>query len=255
MRKILFVFIILNILSVSGQNKAVIEVNYETKMISDSLNRNKVNIYVSTLLCNNVESIYFSREAKAFFNGNATQTINTSYGAIPKYPKSVGSVHKTKDKMLVSLPIGKYIFTYEEPELKWEILNETKDIKGFKSRLARTTLDTGDTYFAWFTNDISIPDGPFRFKGLSGLVLEVYNKNKTIEIYATDVKKSEEILEPLNYGNFVRTKTKQQFLEARKNYIDNPSMYNGGIKVIDANGNDRTKVMSDRLKTMNTFLD
>lgn len=256
MEKILLAgLLISNMLFVSAQNKAVMEVNYETKMISDSLNRDKVNIYASTLLCNNVESVYFSREAQAFYKGNSKETIPTSAGAIPKYPKSVGSVYKMKDNLLVSLPVGKYIFTYEEPQLKWEILNETKDIKGFKTRLAKTTTDTGDTYFAWFTNDLTIPDGPFRFKGLSGLILEVYNKNKTIEIYATDIKKSDELIESLNYGNDVKTKSKQQFLEARKNYLENPSMYNGNLKVVDSNGNDRTKIMSDRLKKMNTFLD
>ncbi|WP_294322674.1 hypothetical protein [uncultured Chryseobacterium sp.] len=104
-------------------------------------------------------------------------------------------------------------------------------------------------------NIITIPDGPFRFKGLSGLILEIYNKNKTIEIYATDIKKSNESIEPLNYGNDVKTKSKQQFLEARKNYLENPSMYNGNLKVVDSNGNDRTKMMAERLKKMNTFLD
>ncbi len=256
MKKILFAALLVShIPAISAQNKAVMEVNYEIKMISDSLNRDKVNIYASTLLCNNIESAYFSREAQAFYKGNSKETIATSAGAIPKYPKSVGSVYKTKENVLVSLPVGKYIFTYEEPPLKWEILNETKDIKGFKTRLAKTTTDTGDTYFAWFTNDITIPDGPFRFKGLSGLILEVYNKNKTIEIYATDIKKSDELIEPLNYGNDVKTKSKQQFLEARKNYIENPSMYNGNLKVVDSNGNDRTKMMTDRPKRVNVFID
>ncbi|UKB82330.1 GLPGLI family protein [Chryseobacterium sp. MEBOG06] len=257
MKSILYSFCLIpGFITLSAQNnKAVMEVNYETKMISDSLSRDKVNIYASTLLCNNMESVYFSREAKSFYNGTSKETISTNAGAIPKYPKSVGSVYKTNEKLLVSLPVGKYIFTYEEPKLQWEILKDTKDIKGFKTRLAKAITDTGDIYFAWFTNDIEIPDGPFRFKGLSGLVLEVYNKNKTIEIYATEIKKSDELIEPLNYGNDVKTKSKQQFLEARKNYTENPSMYNGNLKIVDSNGNDRTKIMSDRLKKMNTFLD
>lgn len=236
-------------------NKAVMEINYETKLVSDSLNRNNIKIFASTLLCNNIESVYFNREARAFYKGISTQTINTSFGAIPKYPSSVASVYKANDILTASLPVGKYVFTFEEPKLKWEILNEAKDIKGFKSRLAKTITDTGDTFFAWFTNDITIQDGPFRFKGLSGLVLEVYNKNKTIEIYATEIKKSDEIIEPLNYGDDVKAKSKKQFLEARKNYSENPSMYNGNIKLLDGNGNDKTKSMTDRIKRINTFLD
>ncbi|WP_378105820.1 hypothetical protein [Chryseobacterium sp. sg2396] len=100
MKKILFArLFISNLLFVFAQNKAVMEVNYETKMISDSLNRHKVNIYASTLLCNNIESAYFSREAQAFYQQNSKETITTSAGAIPKYPKSVGSVYKTKENV------------------------------------------------------------------------------------------------------------------------------------------------------------
>ena len=115
--------------------------------------------------------------------------------------------------------------------------------------------DTGETFYAWFTPDIPIADGPFRFKGLSGLVLEVYNKAKTIEIYATDIKKSEEIIEPLGYGDDIKAKSKNQFLEARKNYSENPSIYNGNLKVVDENGNDKTKMLKERIKKINTFLD
>ena len=182
--KILALAFLFNCILYSAQNnKAVMEINYETKLVSDSLNRNNTTIFASTLLSNNVESVYFNREARAFYNGTSTQTINTSFGSIPKYPKSVASVYKANDILTASLPVGKYVFTFEEPKLKWKILNETKDIKGYKARLAKTITDTGETFFAWFTTDIPITDGPFRFKGLSGLVLEVYNKNKTWSYY------------------------------------------------------------------------
>ncbi|SHG08937.1 GLPGLI family protein [Chryseobacterium sp. OV279] len=248
------VFLILSFTSVSAQ-KAVMEINYETKIIQDSIHKSQIHIYSSTLLCNNLESSYSSKEAKAFYNKNSKETIQTSYGGIPKYPKSVSSVYKNKENIIVSMPVGRYIFTYEEPKLKWNILNDRKEIQGFKSRLAKTTTDTGQTFYAWFTDDIAIPDGPFRFKGLSGLVLEVYNKNRTIEIYATDIKKSEELIEPLNYGSDVKTKSKDQFLEARKNYQENPSVYNGNLKLFDEYGNEKTKKMTDRIKSHTTFLD
>jgi GLPGLI family protein len=254
-KKLVCAFIILFSVILSAQEKAVMEINYETKMIPDSLNRDKVNIFSTTLLFNNTQSIYCSKEAKLYYKGTPTETITTSAGPIAKYPKTTESIYKNGDIITASLPVGKYAFTFEEPKLKWEILDERKDIKGYKCQLAKTQTDTGQTFFAWFTNDISIPEGPFRFKGLSGIVLEVYNKSKTIEIYATDIKKSEELIEPLKYYNEVKTKTKAQFLEARKNFHENPSMYNGNIKILDANGNDRTKFMIDRIKSINTFLD
>ena len=248
--------LIFNISLVLAQNNiAVMEINYETKLISDSLKKDKTKIYSSTLLCNNIQSIYCSKDAKAYYKGLSSETINTSYGSIPKYPKAVESIYKVDNVVTANLPVGKYIFSFEEPALKWDILSDTKEIKGFKCQLAKTITDTGVTFFAWFTKDITIPDGPFRFKGLSGLILEVYNKNKTIEIYATDIKKSNEIIEPLKYYSEVKAKDKLQFLEARKNFHENPSMYNGGLKIMDANGNDKTKGMTDRIKSINTFLD
>ncbi len=257
MKKKLFCFIIASYsLNLSAQeNKAVMEIEYETKLISDSLSRDKVSYFASTLICNNKQSVYFNREAKAFYNGTSTQKINTSFGAIPKYPKSVASVYKDSETLTASLPVGKYVFTFEEPKLQWQILEDVKNLKGYKVRLAKTITDTGDTFFAWFTPDIPISDGPFRFKGLSGLILEVYNKTKTIEIYATEIKKSEEKIEPLSYGDDIKAKSKKQFLEARKNYSENPSMYNGNLKVLDENGNDKTKMLTERIKKINTFLD
>lgn len=257
MKKTSFCFIIAfySINSFAQSNRAVMEINYETKFISDSLNREKVTVYSTSLLFNNTQSIYCSKEAKAYYKGSPTQNITTTAGPIPKYPKTVGSIYKNDDIITASLPVGKYAVTFEEPKLKWEILNETKDIKEFKCRLARTLTDTGQTFYAWFTNDISIPEGPFRFKGLSGVILEVYNKSKTIQIYATDIKKSDEMIEPLKYYNEVKAKNKAQFLEARKNFQKNPAIYNGNIKILDENGNDRTKLMTDRIRSINTFLD
>ncbi|SIT21152.1 GLPGLI family protein [Chryseobacterium gambrini] len=256
MKKIFFGGIFIsNLFYISAQSKAVTEIIYETKLVSDSLNRNSFKIFNSTLLCNSTESVYFNREAKAFYEGTSKESISTSVGAIPKYPKSVASVYRSNNTITASLPVGKYVFTFEEPKLNWEILNETKKIKGFQCQLAKTVTDTGDTYFAWFTKEIPFQEGPFRFKGLSGLILEVINKNKTIEIYAVEIKKSEEIIQPLHYGDDIKTKSKKQFLEARKNYQENPSMYNGNLKIVDSNGIDKTKKMADRIKSINTFLD
>ena len=249
-------------LLISQNNIANIEVGYETKLISDSLNRDKVTVMDFTLIANNSQSLYYNKEAKDFYDhllGKKKPTqenvIVTSAGSVPKYPKYNGSVFKDNEKVIVSLPVGKYIFNFDEPKLKWEILQETKNIKNFKCQLAKTIADNGDTFFAWFTNDIPINEGPFRFKGLTGLILEVYNKNKTITITALDIKKSNEIIEPIHYLNSVNAKSKKQYLEARNNFIENPAIYNGNIRIFDANGNETTKGISERLKKINVFLD
>lgn len=252
----------LNCLFLSGQNnKAVMEINYEMKQIPDSTNRKNPVILPYTLLCNNEESVYFNQDAKTFYSTlskNKDQknwTIN-DMGSLPKFPKVRGSIYKTKDHILATLPIARDMYTFEEPSLKWEILSETKDIKGFSCQLAKTTTDTYDTFFAWFTKDIPVQEGPFRFKGLSGMILEVYNKNKTIEIYATEIKKSDSVIEPLYYGKVIELKSKDQYLNTRTNYLKDPSGFNNNeIQVTDMNGNNLNKKIDENIKKINVFLD
>lgn len=207
MKNILVIgFLLSGVFIFSQSNKAVMEISYETKIIPDSLNRQDVRQYEMTLFCNATESVYFNHEAKDYYNAlsgkkesNASGNISTTLGVFPKYPKTEYSVYRSGSKITAFLPVGKYIFSFEEPELQWRILSDTKLIQGFTCRLAQTATETGDTFFAWYTEDLPIPDGPFRFKGLTGIVLEVYNKTRTIEISAATIKKSEEIITPIPY--------------------------------------------------------
>ncbi|WP_312305614.1 GLPGLI family protein [Chryseobacterium sp.] len=251
-----FVFLLLYSLLFSQNGKAVMQITYETRIISDTLNRQNVQQYEMILLCNATESVYFNREAKDFYTrSDKTAGIVTTAGIIPKYPKTEYSICKSDNTLTAFLPVGKYIFSFKEPDLKWEVLTDTKKVQNYHCRLAKTTSDTGDVFFAWYTEDIPIPEGPFRFKGLSGTVLEVYNKSRTIEISADSIQKNNETIAPLPYSSVVKAKTKKQYLEARKNYIDNPSMYNGNIKIFDAAGKEITHKIKDRLQKINVFLD
>ncbi|HCN50631.1 MAG TPA: GLPGLI family protein [Chryseobacterium sp.] len=246
----------------SQSGKAVMEISYETKMIRDSLNPQSFRRYEMILLCNANESIYFNNEAKTYYytlsgkkESNGSEMIRTSFGGIPKYPNITYSAYRSDHKTTAFLPVGKYIFSFEEPELKWEMLTETKKIQNYNCRLAKTVTDTGDIFYAWYTEDLSIPEGPFRFKGLSGMVLEVYNKAKTIEISATSIKKSDETIASVPYLSVVKAKTKKQYLEARKNFIDTPSLYNGDLRLFDGTGKEITHTIKENIRKINVFLD
>ncbi|ASK30653.1 GLPGLI family protein [Chryseobacterium sp. T16E-39] len=60
----------------------------------------------------------------------------------------------------------------EQNKLSWTISPETKSIEGFKVQKATTTFG-GRNWIAWFTNDIQIQDGPYKFCGLPGLILNI----------------------------------------------------------------------------------
>lgn len=69
----------------------------------------------------------------------------------------------------------------------WNLKNETKKIGEFNCQKA-TIQFRGREYTAWFTKEIPVPFGPWKFKGLSGLILEIYDADKVFHIIAKKIK-------------------------------------------------------------------
>ncbi|MDP3354198.1 MAG: GLPGLI family protein [Flavobacteriaceae bacterium] len=66
-------------------------------------------------------------------------------------------------------------FYYKEQQnLNWVITDETKQINSYLCQKA-TTSYAGRSYIAWFSNSIPIADGPYKFAGLPGLIIEMYD--------------------------------------------------------------------------------
>lgn len=63
-------------------------------------------------------------------------------------------------------------FAVEEPlpEMKWELLEEKKKIGNYSCEKAKTVF-RGRMYEVWYTPEIPLSSGPWKFNGLPGLVL------------------------------------------------------------------------------------
>nr|WP_297310140.1 GLPGLI family protein [uncultured Flavobacterium sp.] len=71
----------------------------------------------------------------------------------------------------------------ELPDFNWNVTyTETKMIGNFLCKKA-TTIFRGTNIEAWYTEEINIPFGPWKFKGLPGLILEVYNVNDFLKFH------------------------------------------------------------------------
>ncbi len=66
---------------------------------------------------------------------------------------------------------GKYEVT-EQLKIDWNIKDESKNILGYNCRKA-TCRFAGRNYEAWFTMEIPIQDGPYKFQGLPGLIVNI----------------------------------------------------------------------------------
>ena len=123
-----------------------------------------------------------------------------------------------------------YRYTQDIDDLNWEILPETKEVAGFVAQKAKASF-SGRDYTAWFTTEIPISEGPYKFRGLPGLILEISDNNDYYTFKLNGFKElNDEILiefEPEDYLEVSREK----FLEIKQEYAENPfiKMENSGI--------------------------
>ncbi len=119
------------------------------------------------------------------------------------------SIYDINTKTIVEqneLSNGTLLLAQWKSDLKWEILDETKTINGYKVQKAVAESYNYDKsrseYFgnatAWFTLEIPVGIGPFRYYGLPGLIvkLEFDQYGATYTLTNIDFKKQVSITTP-----------------------------------------------------------
>jgi GLPGLI family protein len=59
-----------------------------------------------------------------------------------------------------------------DDQIDWKLSEETKNLGGYKLQKA-TTKFGGRNWTAWFTKDIALSEGPYKFRGLPGMIFEI----------------------------------------------------------------------------------
>lgn len=68
-------------------------------------------------------------------------------------------------------------YTEEWPLMKWALADDTQTILGYSCQKA-TCRFRGREFIAWFATDVPIKGGPWKFGGLPGCILKVYDTRK-----------------------------------------------------------------------------
>lgn len=86
------------------------------------------------------------------------------------------SVNQLTEYCRMPASLEKYNSYYVEsiPIQKWQIGEDVQEIAGYQCQKA-TCYFRGRSYTAWFTVEIPISHGPWKFGGLPGLILKVYD--------------------------------------------------------------------------------
>lgn len=119
---------------------------------------------------------------------------------------------KKNNSFFTAVLNGEDIFVLDEvPNLKWLVDQKTnKTILGFKC-IKATTVFRGSTLTAYFSEEIPLSIGPFKFSGLPGAILEIRVDNQNYDIWKAikvDLKTTKVIDFKPKFPSFTKLKIK-----------------------------------------------
>jgi GLPGLI family protein len=106
-----------------------------------------------------------------------------------------------------------YVYDEPMPRFHWELHDEQKEILGHVCQKATTSF-RGRDYTAWFAPDIPISNGPWKFGGLPGLIMQVTDSENHYDFELVGI---ENVSDPVRYYNTNFIKTTRSDLD--KHYV------------------------------------
>jgi GLPGLI family protein len=116
-------------------------------------------------------------------------------------------------------PPSRVLYDEPVPKQNWKILSETKEIAGYKCQKATCTF-RGRDYIAWFTGEILINNGPYKFGGLPGLIVSIEDIKSCYTFLLTNIEKTHDpiLFEKENYTKMNRA----EYTRIRRRFIKDP---------------------------------
>ncbi len=193
-------------------------IQYEYKFVPDS---NYVDNKLRHTLILNISpdhSEYFSSEKFQFDSIRLSEKNRGTYIVKPSKKILITErIVKRPSEIEQIVMIGSQFFrVFDERELRWEVLPEFSNILQYKVQKAVTNFG-GRKWFAWFTPDIPIPDGPYKFRGLPGLILKVEDSKNYHIITMTSILKT--------FGNFTYPESESYNTSPKLNYFQYKTLY------------------------------
>ncbi|MCL6218672.1 GLPGLI family protein [Zunongwangia pacifica] len=234
--KIIFVFslFILYVIPLNAQNKLNYRVTYTLTFKLDSTGLESSKSETMWLFANRESSLFLSRgvalkDSMAVIK-NAVDVGSERWKSKMKATKSEFNYRVFKNKAENKMGYGikllsdKLYYLESLDDIQWEIQPDAKEIAGYQVQKATTSFG-GRDYVAWFTPEIPLSDGPYKFAGLPGLILEIQD---TEAEYVFEFAGFEELANPLEYQiipNKYKQIKKKELLDLLATYESDPISY------------------------------
>lgn len=133
------------------------------------------------------------------------------------------SVDKDLGKQIITYKsrIGRDQYSYNEtPSFQWKILPETVKIGEYETQKAEVNYG-GRTWYAWFTPQIPLQDGPYKFSGLPGLIVKAQDAKGYYSFDLMQTKKIAELQQPQTRGQYINI-AKSKYNDLEKKFQKDP---------------------------------
>ena len=106
----------------------------------------------------------------------------------------------------------------------WQVHSDTMFFLGYKCQRATCNF-RGRDYSAWFTTEIPLSDGPYKFYGLPGLILSVEDSDNQIQFRAIGIEQlTGVVIVTKNKNNFIQC-TPEQYKKVKKRMKETVVLY------------------------------
>ena len=178
--KKLIAFFVFAAIFINAQNNRFI---YEYKFVSDSTKKDDVASEMMFLDIAKNSSKYYSREVyvqDSIMRADLEKQMKAGVSNFNiKRNDAKGKVRYKvtqdyqKNKTYLNVRIGSDSYkVLEDRVLDWKILPEKEKIGNWEAQKATTEFG-GRKWTAWFCEEIPLSDGPYKFKGLPGLIVKI----------------------------------------------------------------------------------
>lgn len=216
-------------------DSANVKFAYKFTHVRDSTNAdNTKRTDIQTLLIGKNASKYFSQEyvdscisakKESFYINKNPGT--SSFEIFKNYPTKKMTITEIGGESFLG---GTFIYEETIPTFNWEIKNDTSTILSYLCQKAIVTF-SGRTYEAWFTQDIPINNGPWKFNGLPGLILKIGDVKQQVVFECVGIEKLKQ-LEPIKLYSFKYTQiTRKDLDKLFRRFLDNPVGYMRSINI------------------------
>ncbi len=239
MKKLLVNFFLIVGIVTFAQNKRFI---YEYKFIPDSTNLEDLKIEMMFLDTTKDGSKYYSYTV---FNSDSIMKVD-----LEKQLAATGSINVKSDMQKGSV---RYSITKTYPDYKinlhrrlgmeaynisddrkinWKILPEKEKIGEWNTQKAEADF-AGRHWIAWFSTEIPIQDGPYKFRGLPGLIVKIEDKTGSHKMELKGIKNITGNVDINVFEVKEIAVNSKQFQKVLKEYENDPTK---GIKQIQMGG-------------------